>query len=177
MLLSKQEAIDVVIEREGADRARYLLDKTIDAAYEAGVEPPDSRTSYVNTIPADQQPAYPGDLETERNILRALRWNATAMVVKANRKPAEPGGHIASFQSSAIMYEVGYHHFWKGPNITISGKARITPVVRIWYLSRAIRLRELMPVPIWKAGSAKNNWITSVWKPVVTDSRLIHILI
>lgn len=111
-----QEAIDVVIEREGADRARYLLDKAIDAAYEAGVEPPDSRTSYVNTIPADQQPAYPGDLETERNILRALRWNATAMVVKANRKPAEPGGHIASFQSSAIMYEVGYNHFWKGPN-------------------------------------------------------------
>ncbi len=111
-----QEAIDVVIEREGAERARYLLNRAIDAAYEAGVEPPRNNTPYVNTIPADQQPAYPGDLETERNILRALRWNATAMVVRANRKPAEPGGHIASFQSSAIMYEVGYNHFWKGAN-------------------------------------------------------------
>ena len=109
-----QEAIDVVIEREGAARARFLLDKAIDTAYEAGVEPPDSRTPYINTIPLSQQPPYPGDLDLERKILRALRWNATAMVVKANRKPAEPGGHIASFQSSAIMYEVGYNHFWKG---------------------------------------------------------------
>ena len=99
-----QEAIDVVIEREGPARARYLLDKTIDTAYEAGVEPPDSVTPYINTIPVNQQPVYPGNLELERKILRALRWNATAMVVKANRKPAEPGGHIASYQSSAIMY-------------------------------------------------------------------------
>ena len=109
-----QEAIDVVVERSGADRARYLLHKTIETASEAGVEPPDMHTPYINTIPVDQQPAYPGNLELERHILRALRWNATAMVVRANRKPAEPGGHIASFQSSAIMYEVGYNHFWKG---------------------------------------------------------------
>lgn len=109
-----QEAIDVVVERAGADRARYLLHKTIEVAYEAGIEPPDMHTPYVNTIPVNQQPAYPGNLELERHILRALRWNATAMVVRANRKPAEPGGHIASFQSSAIMYEVGYNHFWKG---------------------------------------------------------------
>ena len=110
-----QEAIDVVIERAGHDRASFLLRKTIDTAYEAGIAPPDcNHTPYVNTIPVDQQPTYPGDLEKERNILRALRWNATAMVVGANRKPAEPGGHIASFQSSAIMYEVGYNHFWKG---------------------------------------------------------------
>ncbi|HPE60972.1 MAG TPA: pyruvate dehydrogenase (acetyl-transferring), homodimeric type [Thiolinea sp.] len=109
-----QEAIDVVVERAGAERARYLLQKTVDAAYEAGVEPPANTTPYINTIPVEQQPAYPGNLELERHILRALRWNATAMVVRANRKPAEPGGHIASFQSSAIMYEVGYNHFWKG---------------------------------------------------------------
>ena len=111
-----QESIDVIVERDGVERAQFLLRKTIDKAYEAGVEPPDTaHTPYVNSIPADKQPAYPGDIETERKILRALRWNATAMVVKANRKPAEPGGHIASFQSSAIMYEVGYNHFWKGP--------------------------------------------------------------
>lgn len=112
-----EEAIDVVVERDGSERAQFLLRKAIDKAYEAGVEPPDTvHTPYVNTIPLEKQPAYPGDLETERKILRALRWNATAMVVNANRKPAEPGGHIASFQSSAIMYEVGYNHFWKGPN-------------------------------------------------------------
>lgn len=109
-----QEAIDVVVERVGAERAQFLLQQTLEKAYESGVEPPDMQTPYVNTIPVEQQPTYPGNLELERHILRALRWNATAMVVRANRKPAEPGGHIASFQSSAIMYEVGYNHFWKG---------------------------------------------------------------
>ncbi len=109
-----QEAIDVVVERVGAERARHLLQKTIEKAFESGIEPPDMHTPYVNTIPVSQQPVYPGNLELERHILRALRWNATAMVVRANRKPASPGGHIASFQSSAIMYEVGYNHFWKG---------------------------------------------------------------
>ncbi|MGI9295646.1 MAG: pyruvate dehydrogenase (acetyl-transferring), homodimeric type, partial [Pseudomonadales bacterium] len=109
-----QEAIDVVVERLGAERAQYLLQKTIAQAYDAGVRPSIVSTPYVNTIAPEKQPAYPGDIETERKILRALRWNATAMVVRANRKPAEPGGHIASFQSSAVMYEVGYNHFWKG---------------------------------------------------------------
>ena len=112
-----EESIDVVVERDGAGRAQYLLRKAIDKAYDAGVQPPDTnRTPYINTIPVENQPPYPGNLELERHILRALRWNAMAMVVSANRKPAEPGGHIASFQSSAIMYEVGYNHFWKGPD-------------------------------------------------------------
>ncbi len=109
-----QEAIDVVVQRAGAERARFLLHKTVESAYEAGIEPPDMHTPYVNTVPVSQQPKYPGDTELERRIQRALRWNATAMVVRANRKPAEPGGHIASYQSSATMYEVGYNHFWKG---------------------------------------------------------------
>ena len=112
-----EESIDVVVERDGAGRAQYLLRKAIDKAYDAGVQPPDTNhTPYINSIPVENQPPYPGNLELERHILRALRWNAMAMVVSANRKPAEPGGHIASFQSSAIMYEVGYNHFWKGPN-------------------------------------------------------------
>jgi pyruvate dehydrogenase E1 component len=112
-----EESIDVVIEREGDDRARFLLSKTFEKAYEAGTEPPSTaQTPYLNTIPSDKQPAYPGNRELERKILQALRWNATAMVVRANRKPAEPGGHIASYQSSAVLYEVGYNHFWKGSN-------------------------------------------------------------
>ena len=109
-----REAIDVVVERLGVERAMQLIRETVEQAYEAGVPGFDVDTPYINTIPVERQPEYPGDLELERNILRALRWNATAMVVRANRKPAEPGGHIASFQSSAIMYEVGYNHFWKG---------------------------------------------------------------
>lgn len=112
--LEWREAIDVVIERFGEDRAQHLINNTIAQAYEAGIQPQNVNTPYINSIPADKQPEYPGDLEVERKLLRALRWNATAMVVRANRKPAEPGGHIASFQSSAIMYEVGYNHFWKG---------------------------------------------------------------
>ena len=111
-----REAIDVVVERFGAERARHLIRNAIDQAYESGIQPRFVSTPYVNSIPVDKQPQYPGNLEIERKILRALRWNATAMVVRANRKPAEPGGHIASFQSSAIMYEVGYNHFWKGNN-------------------------------------------------------------
>jgi pyruvate dehydrogenase E1 component len=109
-----REAIDVVVEKFGAERVHHLIQETIAQAYEGGVSPVVVQTPYVNSIPSDQEPEYPGDLEVERNILRALRWNATAMVVSANRKPAEPGGHIASYQSSAIMYEVGYNHFWKG---------------------------------------------------------------
>lgn len=108
------EAIDVVVERVGIERAQFLLERTITRAYDDGVHPSVVATPYVNSIPPHEEPEYPGDHELEAAILKALRWNATAMVVRANRKPAEPGGHIASFQSAAIMYEVGYNHFWKG---------------------------------------------------------------
>jgi pyruvate dehydrogenase E1 component len=117
-----QEAIDVVIEREGSARARYLLKETFEKAYESGTEPPSTaRTPYLNTLPVSSQPPYPGDRVLERKILQALRWNAVAMVVRANKKPAEPGGHIASFQSSAVLYEVGYNHFWKAASDTQGG--------------------------------------------------------
>ncbi|MDH3639309.1 MAG: pyruvate dehydrogenase (acetyl-transferring), homodimeric type [Gammaproteobacteria bacterium] len=110
-----QEAVDVVIERYGADRAQFLIRKTIDSAHSSGVQPPDtSRTPYLNTIPVATEPQYPGDHELEAKIYQAVRWNAVAMVVAANRKPGEPGGHIASFQSSAVLYETGFNHFWRG---------------------------------------------------------------
>ncbi len=111
-----QEAIDVVIEREGAPRAQYLLRKTMDAAYAVGAPLPDtSRTPYLNSIPVSAEPAYPGDTDLEAKLYQAIRWNAMAMVVAANRRPGEPGGHIASFQSSAVLYETGFNHFWRGP--------------------------------------------------------------
>ena len=112
-----EESIDVVVERAGADRARYLLKKAVDKAYAAGTEPPDTNhTPYLNTIPVHREKPYPGDLELEHNLRAYVRWNAAAMVVRANKKPAEPGGHIASFQSSATFYEVGMNHFWHAPS-------------------------------------------------------------
>ena len=117
-----EEAIDVVIERTDTERARYLLKKTIDKAYAAGAEPPNtSRTPYLNTIPVAREKSYPGDLDIEHRLRAYIRWNAAAMVVRANKKPAEPGGHIASFQSSATLYEVGFNHFWHAPSESNGG--------------------------------------------------------
>ena len=112
-----QEAIDVVIQREGVERARYLLSKAIATAYAGGAQPPDtSRTPYLNTIPVAAEPPYPGDPDLEQKLYAAVRWNAMAMVVAANRRPGEVGGHIASFQSAAILYETGFNHVWRGPD-------------------------------------------------------------
>ena len=112
-----QEALDVVVERLGPERATWLLHQSLEQAYRAGVELPDStRTPYLNTIPAHLEAKYPGDMEIQQRLTAYIRWNAMAMVVRANKKPAEPGGHIASFQSSAVMYEVGFNHFWHAPN-------------------------------------------------------------
>jgi len=108
-----REAIDVVVERVGAQRATFLLDRSLDQARSAGAEVPDtSRSPYVNTIPPSREAKFPGDMELLQRLTAYLRWNAMAMVVRANKQPAEPGGHIASYQSSAIMYEVGFNYFW-----------------------------------------------------------------
>jgi len=108
------EAIEVVLEREGAERAAFLIKQTIDKATAGGVEPPDcSRTPYLNSIPVSREPALPGDPAIEARLRDIIRWNAMAMVVRANRSPAAPGGHIASFQSSAVLYETGFNHFWR----------------------------------------------------------------
>ena len=116
------EAIDVVIEREGPERARFLLKAAIDKASASGSQPPNcSRTPYLNTIPSSAEPKYPGNHELERKLYQAIRWNAVAMVVLGNRKPGEPGGHIASFQSSATLYETGFNHFWRGPDAPAGG--------------------------------------------------------
>ena len=111
-----QEAVDVVIEREGPQRAQFLITKTIEKAYAGGAEPPDcSRTPYLNSIPVNRQAQIPSDQAVEQRLRHLIRWNAMAMVVRVNRKPASPGGHIASFQSSAVLYETGFNHFWHGP--------------------------------------------------------------
>ena len=110
------ESIDSVLNAEGPERAHFLIDRMVEHARRAGAYLPYSpNTAYVNTIAVGKEPAYPGNRELERRIEAWIRWNAMAMVVAANRKSTEYGGHIASYASSATLYEVGFNHFWRGP--------------------------------------------------------------
>ena len=111
------EALEVVIKEDGSQRAHYLLEQLVDKARRNGANLPYSATTaYVNTIPVEQEPKMPGDLSLERKIRSIIRWNAQAMVLRASKKNLELGGHIASFQSSATLYDVGFNHFFKGPS-------------------------------------------------------------
>ncbi|MGH8161047.1 MAG: pyruvate dehydrogenase (acetyl-transferring), homodimeric type [Gammaproteobacteria bacterium] len=111
------DSLRSVIAVEGRERAHYLIEKLIDQARRSGAYLPyTANTAYVNTIAPGDQPQYPGDLEMERRIEKYLRWNAMAMVVRANREHSGIGGHIATYASAATIYEVGYNHFWRGPS-------------------------------------------------------------
>ncbi|MCL1861110.1 MAG: pyruvate dehydrogenase (acetyl-transferring), homodimeric type, partial [Proteobacteria bacterium] len=115
------DALNAVIEKMGASRAHYLIESLIATAREAGAEIPYSATTeYINTIPVEQQPRYPGDPDMEIRIHSHIRWNAMAMVVRAN-KHTNVGGHIASFASAAALYDVGFAHFWKAPSSQSGG--------------------------------------------------------
>ncbi|WP_223457582.1 alpha-ketoglutarate dehydrogenase [Pseudomonas sp. A-R-26] len=108
------DAIDSVAREAGAERAQYLFDRVAEFARSRGVKSSRTRvTPYCNTIEVEQQPAYPGDLGIEEKISAALRWNALAMVVRANRAYGELGGHIASYASAADLFEVGFNHFFR----------------------------------------------------------------
>jgi pyruvate dehydrogenase E1 component len=111
------DALSAVIGAEGGERAHFLLETLIDHARQAGIDVPFSaNTAYVNTIPADQEERTPGNIEIEERLRTYMRWNAMAMVVKANRlHPADGGdlgGHISSFASLATMFGTGFNHFW-----------------------------------------------------------------
>ncbi|MEM8570397.1 MAG: pyruvate dehydrogenase (acetyl-transferring), homodimeric type [Pseudomonadota bacterium] len=109
-----QDAIEDVIERDGPNRAHYLLDKAVQTARAHGANLPFSATTpYQNTIPVDEQYEFPGDLAMEWRIRTINRWNAMATVVRRNKVSSEYGGHIASFASSAVMYDIGLNHFWR----------------------------------------------------------------
>ena len=109
------DALDSVIDHEGVGRAHFILEKLIDKARRSGAYLPYSaNTAYINTIPPAQQEAHPGDHTLEHRIRSYVRWNALATVVRANRKPGDLGGHIASFASSATLYGVGFNHFFRG---------------------------------------------------------------
>ncbi len=117
-----QDAIEDVILRDGADRAHFLLDKAVQQARAAGAKLPFSATTpYQNTISPDEEVEIPGDTEMEWRIRTINRWNAMATVVRRNKVSSEYGGHIASFASSAALYDVGLNHFWRSKSAIHGG--------------------------------------------------------
>jgi pyruvate dehydrogenase E1 component len=111
------DALESVLEFDGADRAYFLLDELIDEARRNGAPVPYSaNTPYLNTIPPDKEDRHPGDQAIERRIRSLVRWNAVATVLRANKESSELGGHIASFQSAATLYETGFQQFWHAPS-------------------------------------------------------------
>ncbi len=109
------EALESVFRTDGAERGHYLIERLIDQARRSGAHLPyTATTAYLNTIHASEESPVPGEPGLEHRIRSIIRWNALAMVVRANRESAELGGHIASFQSAATLYEVCFNHFFRG---------------------------------------------------------------
>jgi len=107
------DALKAVEQHQGAERANFLVDQLVQAARREGLYIPASlTTAYRNTIPVDQEERTPGVRDIEHKIRSAIRWNAMALILRANKESSELGGHIASFQSSALLYDVGFEHFW-----------------------------------------------------------------
>ena len=112
-----RDSIDYVLNEQGPDRVRQLLRLLQTRAQEHGVSIPfTANTPYINTIPRSGQPVFPGNREIERRIKSIVRWNAMAMVVRANRESPGIGGHISTYASAANLWEVGFNHFWRGPD-------------------------------------------------------------
>ena len=111
------DALSSVLENEGSERAHYLLEHMVRYTRRRGVHLPfDATTAYLNTIPVGKEQKSPGNHELEHRIRSIIRWNAAAMVLRAGKKDLELGGHIASFQSAATLYDVGFNHFWRAKN-------------------------------------------------------------
>src|SRR6516164_85513 len=111
------DALAAVKEHRGIERANFIVSSVVDAAQRDRIYAPQSlTTAYCNTIPVEQQPDLPGDRATEHKLRSAIRWNALAIVLRANKESSELGGHIASFQSAATLYDIGFGHFWHAPS-------------------------------------------------------------
>ncbi len=111
------DSLDAVAAEHGPARAQFLLARLLERAHETSLGISGAVTTpYINSIPLDEQPDYPGNEEIERRIRRFIRWNAAVMVVKANPREKGIGGHLSTFASSATLYEVGFNHFFKGKN-------------------------------------------------------------
>ncbi len=138
------EALDAVVANDGPDRAREILTRVVERAQQAGTGPIATlNTPYVNTIAPQDEAQLPDGDAIERRLRSIVRWNAMAIVVRANKVSSELGGHIASFQSLATLYEVGFNHFWHAP----SERTAAT-----WSTSRAIPRRATTRARSSKAG-------------------------
>ena len=110
-----QESLRAVLDNQGPERTQFLVEKMMDYARRNGVKIPYKQTTaYLNTIPVSQQEKFPGDRAIERRIKSIVRWNAMAMVVRANKESAGIGGHISTYSSVATLYEIGFNHFFRG---------------------------------------------------------------
>jgi len=111
------DSLEAILEAEGPERGHFILEKLVEKARRSGAYLPyTATTAYLNTIPASQEPTVPGDRTIEARIRAAIRWNALAMVLRASKKNLELGGHISSFASSAMLYDIGFNHFFRAPN-------------------------------------------------------------
>src|SRR5580692_7027762 len=111
------ESIDSVLKQHGPERAHFILERLIDYTRRSGAYLPfKPNTAYVNTIPTGREPEYPGNRALERRIEAYIRWNALAMVLQANKKSSEYGGHLSSYASCANPYEEGVNHIWRAPS-------------------------------------------------------------
>lgn len=149
------QALESTLARCGPARARFLLQRLQAHALELGLErEAQAFSAYRNTLPVEQQAAYPGDLELDERITGILRWNALAMVVRANHAYGELGGHIASYASAAEIFEVGFQHF-------SAVKAAASDARATWCSSSRTRRRAFMLVLFSKGGSLSSNWPTT----------------
>jgi pyruvate dehydrogenase E1 component len=116
------ESLSAVVEKDGNQRAHFLIKELINQAYKEGANIPYTQnTPYINTIPPEKEKKSPGDQNIERRLRSLIRWNAAAMVVRANKKFPELGGHIGTFASAATLYDVGMNHFWRAKNNRFGG--------------------------------------------------------
>ncbi len=116
------DSLKAVVQYRGPERAHFIIERLVDEARRSGAYLPYSMTTaYVNTIPVEKEAKAPGDPKMEEEIRAALRWNAVAIILRANKKSSELGGHISSFASAAILYDVGYEHFFHAPTESHGG--------------------------------------------------------
>jgi len=151
------DSLKSVVEHEGRERARFLLERTIEDGRRQGVAPVlPLNTDYVNTVRVEDQPDFPGDEALERRIRRIVRWNAAAMVHRANKKFDGLGGHISTYASSASLYEIGFNHFFRGKDGDGLGD-------QVYYQGHASPA--CTPARSWRAASPSTTWTTSGARP------------
>ena len=116
------DALRAVQQHRGGERSNYLINRLVDQGRRDGVYVPRSlTTAYCNTIPPEREEKSPGDRAIEHRLRSIIRWNAMAIILRANKDSSELGGHIASFQSAATLYDIGFGHFWHAPTDTHGG--------------------------------------------------------